>query len=54
MINKEIGRLESKRTSGDHPDYSIKNSQNSKKSMGDLRGSSVAQTPVKDHQLKLV
>ena len=41
--------------SGDHPNYGIiENSQNIKKSPGDLRGLAVAQTPVKDHQLKLM
>ena len=41
--------------SGDHPNYSIvENGQNTEKSPGDLRRLSVTQTPVKDHQLKLM
>ena len=43
------------RTSGDHPNYYIiENDQNTEKSPGDLRRLAVTQTPVKDHQLKLV
>ncbi len=44
-----------KRTSGDHPNYSIiEDGQNSEKSPGDLRGFAATQTPAKGHQLKLV
>ena len=43
------------RTSGDHPNFStIKNSQNTEKSPGDLRRLAVTQAPVKDHQPKLM
>ena len=52
---KRTERLGNKRTSGDHPDYSIiKISQNTEKSPGDLRRLVVSQTPVKEHQLTLV
>ena len=41
--------------SGDHPNYRIiGNSQNTEKSPGDLRRLAVTQTPVKNHQLKLM
>ena len=42
--------------SGGHPNYNIiENSQNTEKSSGDLRRlGTVTQTPVKDHQLKLM
>ena len=54
-IGKGTGRRENKRTSGDHPDYSIiKIGQNTEKSPGDLRRLVVAQTPIENHQLKLV
>ena len=40
---------------GDHPNYStIENGQNTEKSPSDLRTLAVTQTPVKDHQLKLM
>ena len=43
------------RTSVNHPHYStIENSQNTKKSPGDLRRLAVTKSPVKDHQLKLM
>ena len=49
------GGLGSWRTSGDHPNYSIiENDQNTEKSPGDLRRLVVTETPVKDHQLKLM
>ena len=49
---KGTGRLENKRTSGDHPDYSIiKTGQNNEKSPRDLRRLAVTQTPSKKHQL---
>ena len=55
MIDKVNGRLENKRTSGDHPDYSIiKIGQNSLNSPGDFRRLAVTQTPVKDCQVRLV
>ena len=42
-------------TSRDHPNYSIvNNAQNTEKSPEDLRRLVVTQTPVKDHQLKLM
>ena len=53
----ETGGLGNKRTSGDHPNYSIVEiGQNTKKSPGDLRRLTVAQTqtPVKSHQLTKV
>ena len=41
--------------SGDHPNHCItEDDQNTEKSPGDLRRLSVTQTPVKDHQLKLL
>ena len=47
--------LGNKRTSGDHPNYSIiENGQNTVKSPGDLRRLAVTQTPVKNHQQKLM
>ena len=40
--------------SGEHPNYNIiENGQNSEKNPGDLR-LAVTQTPMKDHQLKLI
>ena len=40
---------------GDHPNYYIiENGQNTEKSSGDLRRLAITQTPVKDHQLKLM
>ena len=41
--------------SGNHPNYgTIENGQNTEKSPGDLRRLAVTQSPVKDHQLKLM
>ena len=55
MIIKGTGGLESWKTSGDHPIYSIiENSQNTEKSLGGLRRLAVTQTPVKNNQLKLM
>ena len=49
------GGLGSRRTSGDHPNYSIiENGQNIEKSPGDLRRLAVTQTPVKNHRLTLM
>ena len=54
-IIKETGGLGSWRTSGDHLNNSIiDNGQNTEKSPGDLRRLAVSQTPVKNHQLKLM
>ena len=54
-INKGTGGLGNKRTSGDHPNYSIiEIGQNTKKSPGDLRRLAVTQTPMKNHLLTLV
>ena len=54
-IGKGTGRLGNKRTSGDHPNYSIiKIGQNTEKSLGDLRRLVVTQTPVRIYQLTLV
>ena len=48
-------RLGNKRTSEDHPNYSInKIGQNTEKSSGDLRRIAVSQTLVKNHQLTLM
>ena len=50
-----IEGLGKKRRNGDHPNYSIVEiSQNTEKSPGDLRRLAVTQTPMKDHQLKLM
>ena len=49
------GGLGIKRSSKDHPNYSIVEiNQNTKKSPGDLRRLAVTQTPVKNHQLTLM
>ena len=54
-IIKRTGGLGSKKTSGDHPNYSIiENGQNTEKSPGDLRKLAVNQTQMKDHQQALV
>ena len=51
----KTGGLGNKRTSEDHPNYSIiEIGQNTEKSLGDLRRLTVTQTPVEDHQLMLV
>ena len=53
-IGKWTGRHGNKRTSGDHPNYSIiKIDKNTEKSPEDLRRPADTQTPVKDHQLTL-
>ena len=53
-ISTETGGFENKRTSGDHPNYSInKIGQNTEKSPGDLRRLAVTQTPVRNHRLTL-
>ena len=50
-----IGRLEGKRTSGDHPNSSIVEiDQNTKESPGDLKRLTDTQTPVENDQLTLV
>ena len=55
MTIKGTGGLGSRRTSGDHPNYSIvENGQNTEKSSGDLRRLAVTQTLVKIHQLTLI
>ena len=51
---KETGRLENRRKSGDHPDYSIKIGQNTEKSPGDLSRVADTQTSVGNYQLTLV
>ena len=54
-INKRTGRLENKRTRGDHPNYYIiEIGQNTEKSPGNLKRLAVTQTPIKDHQLTLM
>ena len=54
--HQKIGTgLGNKRTSGDHPNYSIvKISQNTEKSTGGLRRFIVTQTPVRNYQLILM
>ena len=48
MIGSGTGRLGNKRTSGDHPNYSIVEiGQNTEKRPGDLRKLAVTQPPVK-------
>ena len=55
MIVKGTRGLGSWRTSGDHPNYNIfENGQSTEMSPRDLRRLAVTQTPVKDHQLKVV
>ena len=55
MIIKGTGGLGRRRTSGDHLNYNIiENGQNTETSPGDLRRLPVFQTPVKNHQLKLM
>ena len=52
---KGTGRFRNWRTSGDHPNYSIVEvGQNTEKSPGDFRRHAVTQTPVNNHQLKMV
>ena len=54
-ITKGTGGVGSGWTNGDHPNNNIiENGQNTEKSLGDLRRLAVAQTPVKDHQLRLM
>ena len=53
-IIKGIGGLGGRRTSGDHLNYIIENTQYTEKSPGDLRRLAVTQTPVKDYQLTLM
>ena len=49
------GGLGNKRSSEDHPNYSIiKVGQNTEKSPGDLRKLTVTQTPTRNHRLTLV
>ena len=53
-IGKGTGGLGNKRTSGNHPAYSIiKIGQNTKKSSGDLRRLAITQTQVENHQQTL-
>ena len=55
IIIEGTGGLGNKRSSGEHPNYYIiEDGQNTEKSPGDLRRFAVTQTPVKDHQLKLM
>ena len=54
-IGTMTGGLGNKRTSGDHPNYSIiVISQNTEKSPGDLRRLAVTQTLVRNHRLTVV
>ena len=53
-IGKGTERLGNKRTSGNHPDYSIvKIDQNTEMGPGDLRRLAVTQIPVENYQLTL-
>ena len=55
LIGTGTGGIGNKRSSGDHLNYSIVgNSQNTKKSPGDLRRLAVTHTPVENHRLTLV
>ena len=55
MFGKWARRLGNRKTSWDHPNYTIaKIGQNTMKSPGNLRRLAVTQTPVKGHQLTLV
>ena len=52
---KRPGRVINRRTNGNHLNYRLfKFGQNTEKSLGDLRSLAVIQTPVEDHQLRLV
>ena len=54
-IIKGTGGLRGWSMSGNHPNYNItENGQNTEKQPGDLRGLAITQTPVKNHQLKLM
>ena len=54
-INKGTEELGGWGTNGDHTNYSIiENSQNTEKSPGDFRRLAVTQSPVTNHQLKLM
>ena len=54
-IGTRTGGIEIQRTSGDRPNYRIVDiGQNAEKSPGDLGILIVTQTPVKNHQLKLM
>ena len=54
-IDKGFRGFGNKRTSGNHPNDSIiKIDQNAEKSHGDLNWLAVTQTPVRNHQLRLV
>ena len=55
MIIKYIEGQGNKRTSVDHPNYSIVEiGQNTEKIPGELKRLAVTQIPVKNHQLKLI
>ena len=54
-IGKGIGGLENKRTSGDHPNYTIVEiGKDTKKSLENLRSLAVTQAPEENHLLTLV
>ena len=53
-IIKGTGEIGNRSTSGDYQNCNIENNQNSEKSPGDFRRLAVTQTPMKDHQLKLM
>ena len=54
-LPKGLDDLEVCRTSGDHPnDNIIENSHNTEKSPGDVSRLAVIETPVNDHQPKLM
>ena len=55
MITKDTGGLGGWRMSRDHPNDSIfENGQNTEKCPGDLSRLAVFQTPMKNHQIKLM
>ena len=54
-IIKATGGVGNRMTSGNYPHYYIiKNGLNTEKSPGDMKRPAVTQSPVKDHQLKLM
>ena len=54
ILGKGAGWTENQKTSGDHQNFSIKISQNTEESLGDLRSLAVSETLGKSHQLMLV
>ena len=55
MIGKRTGGLGNKKTSGDHPNYSIVEiGQNTENCPGDLKRLAVPQTPAENRQVTLL